>query len=1108
MVNFYTIVKYESLMLFRTWKFWILALVGMFFPIITNIGLILMQKFGGGGPGWGGLEGSAPFMLFYFYNIIQTVIVIFLTSDFREKDHKAHVHEVMCSRSMTNLEYIAGKYFGIVVPLILLTSTIVLILSVVNFLANGYWAIGHYVFNFLILNLPGLLFITAFIIFMSSLLRNTALVFVAVLAYTAATIYFVTMHSFSLNNMWLFLDYLGYFLPLFPSDMVGVLDIAGIAYQRIFYVCLGCFFLGLTVVLFYPRLHQSKFWANFTILGSLLCLTVSVKIFYDGWTEEKVRNEIVTVALEEKFTDFDPDAWRVQYYDMEYTFFQGDVPIKAAVRVDLERRNEDSRSSVPFVLNPGLVVSDVKDRRGQELSFTRHGLDLIVELEELPEAGEAVPLTISFTGTIDNRALFLTRAENDIGELRRDMPTMMSEPALIHEDFSFLLPQSLWYPQLYNPYSFSYPDKRPVHFFNGNISIDLPEDLTAVTQGNLASIDSTSSSGRKRFIYSIDIPVKAVSLNAGRYNRYSMDVSGIDFQLYVSRNHDRLMTFFSEIKDDAHEILVDAMRGIHEITGLDYPYPALSYVEVPNPLQWYQDNGLHAELSSQAGVVMISENILMRSYKASFESRVRNNERRRIEKSDQEVKKDIFVEMIIEDMFSDNWWNTNNMPTPIASFWSHRINFTGKNYPTYEYYFDKYLEQLITEELRFYITNTEEERRFGVFEMSSTEEMRITYGIEVDTLYSLIRTVPMDELMPSPENNNYHAVMMFKTGKLNNILRELVTPEQFKMILSSVLEKKSYSDMDLKDFQMVSESVTGRSLDWYFDGWLKGNAFPGFYITAMDTYKLRGGANGVQYLIEMQLKNGEPDPGYVKVMLNTQDDAVTKRTEVMGNQELIFGFLTDEYPEELTIDPIFSQNVSTISAKVRVPDRFDRRDPWDGIRDVKKDNTAVETVIVDDLDGGFSIITTKQQSYFRAHGGDAEWELEEGNDAFGKYRFTYRKKKAGEGKNNASWETALPESGIYEVETYIYKGTSDWERNRFEERTATNFIYLINHGEGTGEVTINWDSVPEGWNSIGRYYFEKEQPASVILSDDADGEVVADAVRFIPVRVLNTPNER
>ena len=151
MVNFYTIVKYESLMLFRTWKFWILALVGMFFPIITNIGLILMQKFGGGGPGWGGLEGSAPFMLFYFYNIIQTVIVIFLTSDFREKDHKAHVHEVMCSRSMTNLEYIAGKYFGIVVPLILLTSTIVLILSVVNFLANGYWAIGHYVFNFLIL---------------------------------------------------------------------------------------------------------------------------------------------------------------------------------------------------------------------------------------------------------------------------------------------------------------------------------------------------------------------------------------------------------------------------------------------------------------------------------------------------------------------------------------------------------------------------------------------------------------------------------------------------------------------------------------------------------------------------------------------------------------------------------------------------------------------------------------------------------------------------------------------------------------------------------------------------------------------------------------------
>ncbi len=51
-----------------------------------------------------------------------------------------------------------------------------------------------------------------------------------------------------------------------------------------------------------------------------------------------------------------------------------------------------------------------------------------------------------------------------------------------------------------------------------------------------------------------------------------------------------------------------------------------------------------------------------------------------------------------------------------------------------------------------------------------------------------------------------------------------------------------------------------------------------------------------------------------------------------------------------------------------------------------------------------------------------------------------------------------------------------------------------------GSVTLDMDQQVNGstWVSLGVFPFAVAQPASVELSDDANGFVMADAVKFVP----------
>ena len=104
----------------------------------------------------------------------------------------------------------------------------------------------------------------------------------------------------------------------------------------------------------------------------------------------------------------------------------------------------------------------------------------------------------------------------------------------------------------------------------------------------------------------------------------------------------------------------------------------------------------------------------------------------------------------------------------------------------------------------------------------------------------------------------------------------------------------------------------------------------------------------------------------------------------------------------------------------------------------------------------------------------------------GYYGTGYRYRTAGTGSRTATWGFTIPTAGSYEVYAWWTSGA-----NR-----ATNAPYTVNHAGGSSTVRVSQRVGGGSWQSLGVYSFDTGS-ASVRLSDDADGVVIADAIRLI-----------
>ena len=93
----------------------------------------------------------------------------------------------------------------------------------------------------------------------------------------------------------------------------------------------------------------------------------------------------------------------------------------------------------------------------------------------------------------------------------------------------------------------------------------------------------------------------------------------------------------------------------------------------------------------------------------------------------------------------------------------------------------------------------------------------------------------------------------------------------------------------------------------------------------------------------------------------------------------------------------------------------------------------------------------------------------------------------GDGSSSVTWPFPSGAAGRYEVFARWSAGP-----NR-----ATNATYQITSNAGTANVSVNQKTNGSSWQSLGSFDFQPGKGQGVVLTDKADGVVVADALRFV-----------
>ncbi|MFI7455511.1 DNRLRE domain-containing protein [Nonomuraea sp. NPDC049714] len=100
--------------------------------------------------------------------------------------------------------------------------------------------------------------------------------------------------------------------------------------------------------------------------------------------------------------------------------------------------------------------------------------------------------------------------------------------------------------------------------------------------------------------------------------------------------------------------------------------------------------------------------------------------------------------------------------------------------------------------------------------------------------------------------------------------------------------------------------------------------------------------------------------------------------------------------------------------------------------------------------------------------------------------YDYATAPAGTGESAFTWNLTTPTAGTYKVQAAYPAGA-----------TATNATYTIQHEGGQAQVTVDQSANPGSWVDLGSYTFTAGLAHSVTLTDDANGTVVADAVKLV-----------
>ncbi len=241
--NISAVAHYESKLLGRSWFFRIFALLQL-----VVIGLITVSA-NQNTQVFGVMMEQAPSMYAYVVcvvmNVLQSVVIIFLSGDYLKRDKQLDTSEVFYVRPLSNAEYLIGKMWGTLKRFIAVDILLIMIFFVLGrYVAEIQVSPMDFVNYFVLMMLPSVIFIIGVSTAMMLIIGNQALTFVTILALAALSVFYVGDLYYNI------FDIFALELPMYSSPLIGYTNLEFLLPHRLIYICIGVASILLSIFLF------------------------------------------------------------------------------------------------------------------------------------------------------------------------------------------------------------------------------------------------------------------------------------------------------------------------------------------------------------------------------------------------------------------------------------------------------------------------------------------------------------------------------------------------------------------------------------------------------------------------------------------------------------------------------------------------------------------------------------------------------------------------------------------------------------------------------------------------------------------------------------------
>lgn len=1094
--NIQTITRYERKYIRRSPVFQSIALLGLIAIFILQYTLQSKEH----ANYWFmiALPSSIPFVNAYLFVVLQSVLTILAVSEWRRREKHADTLVAIKTKKTSNTEYILGKSAGFIIALLVLNGvSIAFSMGIHIFDSDSPFQIFPYIFYWLTLSLPALLFMLGLSMLTTALIKNSGISMLVLFGLVFASLYYLPGVQHGLY------DYRAACLPNVFSDITGHVAPGNYLTQRIVFLLLGisCIIYSIGLEKRLPNhaaiIPRTRLAATGILLAGIL---LGVSYYNHFRTDDSARANYRETAL--KYNDH--ARTRITRHEISVRQEAGLLFCQSNLQI-----TNTTNAPIPQILlylNPTLEVTRLSLANGEEVEFSRENQAIILSRSLLPQ--ESLSLRIDYRGKIDERVCYPNINPRDYwNDQYQNSPLHFGKRyAYASDDYTLLTPECLWYPVSIPPENLTSPYTTTKAFTRFTLKVIAQGDKTVISQGIPEHKQDTIQFSNKHNL-------TGLSLCIGNYEKKSIEVDSVLLELYTFKGHTPLEKRLAHLTPEGLKASLRAYKeSMENQVRRRYPFSKFMLVETPVSFTTFARKSTNGSEFIQPEIVLFPEKWITSYTTLSgyFWKQTQKSIQDRIDmgfpynKTQEELYLDLILRRLFQprtisdtrNIFIPSFKRGNKIPEMqnnyhnLASlFFDHSSYFYSESYPV----MDKIL----------YTYETQKGRQTIHF-LGTKESLEAKRYLSSRSLQDMLS----DATLPLPIVEN---VLQLKTFELLNYISLQISPEEFQNLINAYRNKYPFQELSFDSLRVEIVNRYNIPLDDFIPRWYKAHDIPSYIVKDLKVQKIESDENEL-YLLAFNIYNNSEIDGIIST--STVTNPKKHVYDIPAGTSWNIREMHETDIPVLNIDLNLSRNIpSGITIQSR---EITEVIPPPAVGKFSIGNQsflpAPDEIIVDNEDSGFQINTSsrkKKLSTLLSPGREkqyvfkqalmdmnqiphAEWTFCAGTEGFyGDIIKSVVYKKAGKGNNPVTWTGELPRDGRYEVFIYVVDNQSPYEG--YSEQ-----YYTLSTKEGEEEITLKIGTMEYGWISVGAFDFSAGKN-TITLSDrstNPDQIIYADAVKW------------